>query len=80
MKGAEEECRAAGMDGYLTKPIDRAKLEACIGELIPNTSTTGSMRALKELTSDATEARGPKAAETPRGSEPADLRSTGWRS
>jgi signal transduction histidine kinase/DNA-binding response OmpR family regulator/HPt (histidine-containing phosphotransfer) domain-containing protein len=73
MKGAEEECRAAGMDGYLTKPIDRAKLEACIGDLIPNTSTTGLMHALKELTSDATEARGPRAVETPRGSEPADL-------
>ena len=73
MKGAEEKCRAAGMDGFLTKPIDRAKLEACIGELIPNSSATALMPALKEPASDATEARGPKAVETPRGSELADF-------
>jgi CheY-like chemotaxis protein len=73
MKGAEETCRAAGMDGYLTKPIDRAKLEACIADLIPNTSTTGLMHGLKELASDATEARGPKAVETPWDSELANL-------
>jgi PAS domain S-box-containing protein len=30
MKGADEECRAAGMDGYLTKPLDRALLETTI--------------------------------------------------
>jgi CheY-like chemotaxis protein len=30
MKGAEEECLAAGMDGYLSKPIDKEKLEASL--------------------------------------------------
>jgi PAS domain S-box-containing protein len=30
MKGADEECAAAGMDAYLTKPIDRAQLQACL--------------------------------------------------
>jgi CheY-like chemotaxis protein len=27
MKGADDECTAAGMDGYLTKPIDRQQME-----------------------------------------------------
>jgi CheY-like chemotaxis protein len=30
MKGADEECFAAGMDDYLSKPIERAQLVACI--------------------------------------------------
>jgi two-component system sensor histidine kinase/response regulator len=27
IKGADNECRAAGMDDYLSKPIDRAELQ-----------------------------------------------------
>jgi signal transduction histidine kinase/CheY-like chemotaxis protein len=30
MKGADGNCQDAGMDDYLTKPLDRAKLEACL--------------------------------------------------
>ncbi|HEY5761177.1 MAG TPA: response regulator [Steroidobacter sp.] len=30
MKGADDECRAAGMDGYLSKPIDRALLKSTL--------------------------------------------------
>jgi two-component system, sensor histidine kinase and response regulator len=42
MKGAEEQCRAAGMDDYLTKPIDRAKLEACLEAFLSGTGSPGS--------------------------------------
>jgi PAS domain S-box-containing protein len=34
MKGADEECAAAGMDGYLTKPIDRNQLQACLQKFL----------------------------------------------
>jgi two-component system sensor histidine kinase/response regulator len=35
MKEAEDKCRAAGMDDYLSKPIDRGKLEACLARHLP---------------------------------------------
>src|ERR1700722_8073811 len=48
MKGDEEKCRAAGMDDYFTKPIDRIKLDACLNRLLPGTSSTGPRLAIKE--------------------------------
>jgi HPt (histidine-containing phosphotransfer) domain-containing protein len=48
MKGDEEKCRAAGMDDYLSKPIDRVKLEVCLERLLPSTGSTGLMLAIKE--------------------------------
>ena len=48
MKGDEEECRAAGMDEYLTKPIDRVKFDACLSRLLPGTGSTGLTLAIKE--------------------------------
>jgi signal transduction histidine kinase/ligand-binding sensor domain-containing protein/CheY-like chemotaxis protein/HPt (histidine-containing phosphotransfer) domain-containing protein len=36
MKGAEQQCRDAGMDDYLTKPLDRVRLSEAIGRyLVP---------------------------------------------
>ncbi len=34
MKGAEAECKEAGMDDYLTKPIERARLELCLQQFL----------------------------------------------
>jgi two-component system sensor histidine kinase/response regulator len=42
MKGDEEKCRAAGMDDYLTKPIDRVKLDACLNRLLPSAGSASS--------------------------------------
>jgi PAS domain S-box-containing protein len=49
MKGDEEKCRAAGMDDYLSKPINRVKLEACLDRLLPGTGTTGLTRVIREF-------------------------------
>ncbi len=35
MRGDEERCLAAGMDGYLTKPLRRAALEAALARWLP---------------------------------------------
>lgn len=36
MQGADADCKAAGMDDYLSKPLDRSKLQACLERFLPN--------------------------------------------
>ncbi|WP_165873413.1 ATP-binding protein [Parasulfuritortus cantonensis] len=38
MQGFEQVCQEAGMDAYLTKPLDENKLSACLGRLLPERS------------------------------------------
>jgi two-component system sensor histidine kinase/response regulator len=38
MKGAELKCKAAGMDDYVTKPVDRERLDACVDRLLTEVS------------------------------------------
>jgi two-component system, sensor histidine kinase and response regulator len=45
MTGASERCLAAGMDDHLTKPIDRAKLSACLERFLPNNQHPESIAA-----------------------------------
>jgi two-component system, sensor histidine kinase and response regulator len=45
MKGDREECLAAGMDGYISKPIRMAELEQVIGEVMKERGEGGGGRA-----------------------------------
>jgi HPt (histidine-containing phosphotransfer) domain-containing protein len=40
MRGDHEQCLAAGMDGYVTKPIKASDLTAAIAQLLPATRQT----------------------------------------
>jgi hypothetical protein len=44
IKGDEQRCLAAGMNGYVSKPIDSAALYHAISELVPNAIIAGSTK------------------------------------
>jgi len=44
MKGAEEQCRRAGMDDYLTKPLDRARLAQTLTRHLTGCGETNATR------------------------------------
>jgi CheY-like chemotaxis protein len=60
MKGDDEKCREAGMTDYLTKPLDRVKLQACLE------------RHIGKLGGEAATADSPAAAEQPGAAAPVD--------
>ncbi len=45
MQGTDELCRAAGMDAYLTKPLDLVKVRETIARLMAAANTTAAVRA-----------------------------------
>ncbi len=45
MKGADNECRAAGMDDYLSKPIDRGELQQCLRRWLDEAADGASAQA-----------------------------------
>jgi len=45
MKGADNECRAAGMDDYLSKPIDRLQLQQCLARWLNENQEAGEQAA-----------------------------------
>jgi signal transduction histidine kinase/CheY-like chemotaxis protein len=53
MKGDDIRCREAGMDDYLTKPLDRAKLVACLERILgPLAKPSGPAEEAKMPTED----------------------------
>ncbi len=58
MKGAEEQCRQAGMDDYLTKPLDRVRLAATLARHITDCA---AVQALASEAARIAPERGPAA-------------------
>ncbi len=49
MKGAEEQCRAAGMDDYISKPIDKTRLLSLLAKWLPSDSSGENEEAIIPL-------------------------------
>jgi signal transduction histidine kinase/CheY-like chemotaxis protein/HPt (histidine-containing phosphotransfer) domain-containing protein len=66
MKGAEQRCREAGMDDYLTKPLDRARLgEAIERHLAPLSSESKVVESSRHTPEPPAGAEGPVDASAP---------------
>lgn len=55
MKGTDNECLTAGMDGYLSKPIDRELLRNCLERLLA--ATVSDMQLAEPATAQARQSR-----------------------
>src|SRR5690606_31456784 len=53
MKGDDEKCKAAGMDDYLTKPLDRGQLIACLERHLGQIGNTAVARTEEERSQTA---------------------------
>ncbi len=73
MKGTEQQCREAGMDDYLTKPIDRARLSEVIQRYLSSTECRPD-RGSAELRSApaAAEVRDPQSGSADHSIQPVD--------
>jgi two-component system sensor histidine kinase/response regulator len=49
MKGDRERCEAAGVDGYLTKPIRTEELDAILGKYVSRLSAVTDKPEIVEL-------------------------------
>jgi two-component system, sensor histidine kinase and response regulator len=52
MKGDDDKCKAAGMDDYLTKPLDRAKLTACLERHLGGKMSAGGAQDAVDVGAD----------------------------
>jgi len=65
MKGDEERCLAAGMDGYLSKPINGKDLFAAIERMVPASTVTGSAETPADEPTEPTAKAGRARAQEP---------------
>lgn len=65
MKGAEEKCLAAGMDDYISKPVDKEKLLMLLGQWIPAQNSNTMQKIIAETTPETLAQQTPKIPNAP---------------